>query len=90
MKLEDFFKENQQNIVTLLDEDQVNDIYTKAIKKIGIDQQSRQEKINKIQDYMKLALLITEEKSYPFEGAANAMLPLVVNSIIQFGLPSCI
>lgn len=85
MQLQDFFKENQQNIVPLLEENKLNDIYTKVTQKISIDQQSREDKINKLQDYMKLALLITEQKSYPFEGAANAMLPLVVNSVIQFG-----
>lgn len=84
LQLADFFKENQQNIVPLLDEETVNDIYNKVTQKLQIDQQSREEKLRKIRDYMKLALLITEEKSYPFEGAANAMLPLVVNSVIQF------
>lgn len=85
MNLQDFFTDNQQNIVPLLDESQVNDIYTKCTQKLSLDQQSRQKKVDKLQEYMKLALLVTEEKSYPFEGAANAMLPLVVNSVIQFG-----
>jgi len=83
-KLEQFFEENQQNILPLLEEQKVNDIYTKVVQKLSIDKQSTQEKLTKVQDYMKLALLITEEKSYPFTGAANAMLPLVVNSVIQF------
>lgn len=86
MKLEELFSNQyQQNIVPLLDENQLNDIYTKTAQKLSLDQQSRQNKIDKLQEYMKLALLITEEKSYPFVGAANAMLPLVVNSVIQFG-----
>lgn len=85
LHLEDFFQNNQQNIVPLLSEERVNDIYIAVTKKLGEDQESRQDKINKLQDYIKLALLTTEEKSYPFEGAANAMIPLVANAVIQFG-----
>ena len=83
LKLEELFK--TQNVATLLEEEELAEIYQEVTQKFELDRQSCHDKITKLQDYMKLALLTTEEKSYPFAGAANAMLPLTVNAIIQFG-----
>jgi len=84
VKIQDFFQENQQNIASLLDEEELNKILIKVTQKLSIDQQSRDSKIKKLQEYIKLALLIVDEKSYPFEGAANAMIPLVTNAVLNF------
>ena len=73
-----------QNIVTLLDDEQLAGISAKVVAEYEIDEQSRSEwlKMNKLA--IKLAMMVAEDKSYPFANASNVKFPLVANAALQF------
>jgi chaperonin GroES len=74
------------NIATELDEQTLNKIGAKVCEDFKIDEQSRKAEgwDERQETATKLALLVREEKSYPWPKASNVKFPLVATAAIQF------
>ena len=84
MNLESFFKESTQNIVELLDEDKIKDIYLQVNQKYLDDTRAMGDKIDELRSAVKLASLISE-RDKPFLGASDVVFPLAATACIQYG-----
>ncbi len=77
-----------QNIVPLVleryGEEKLAQIGSKVIEEYQIDEGSRTEWLKKNQAAIDLAMMVAEEKSYPFQNASNVKYPLVANAALQF------
>lgn len=73
-----------QNIVPLLDGEQLAEIAHKVIEEYQIDETSREEWLKKNQSAIDLAMMVAQEKSYPFQNASNVKYPLVASAALQF------
>lgn len=73
-----------QNIVDLLDEETLSDIYQKVSQKFDDDKSSMGDRIEKLKSNVKLASLVSE-RDKPFQGASDVVFPLVANACIQYG-----
>ena len=80
--LKDIF--NVQNVATLLDSEELAKIGINAVQGYEADDESRAEWKTRNREGMKLAMQLAEKKSFPFEGAANVMYPLISIASIQF------
>lgn len=83
MKLSDVLGE-QKNIAELLDEDQLLSISEIAKKGFDADMASRRGWDAAVVEYLKLAMQICEEKTFPWAGAANVKYPLIATASMQF------
>lgn len=73
------------NVVELLDDGKLTDISKQVFDDFEKDQASCEQKINTLKDVIKLAKMVSEQKSYPWDGASNVIYPLVANAAIDFG-----
>lgn len=76
--------ENELNLAPLLDATVLGAIGSQVVDDYKKDKDSRSEWEERSKDVMKLALQVTEEKSYPWPGSANVKYPLLTLSAIQF------
>lgn len=74
----------QKNIAELLDEEQLRTIGNSVKEGFDIDLQSREIWEKDCVDYLKLAMQICEEKSFPWPGAANVKYPAIATAAMQF------
>src|SRR5687767_12800712 len=65
-------------------QERLSAISTKVLEEYEIDLQSRKDWMDKNHDAMKLAMMVTEEKNYPFAKAANVKYPLIATAALQF------
>ena len=72
------------NVADLLPEEDLTEIGHKAHRAYEADEQSRADWKKKNTEATKLALQITEDKSYPWESASNVKFPLLTIAAIQF------
>lgn len=72
------------NIAALLDDDDLKEISTKALDGYKLDKSSREDWEGRVEGAMDLAMLLAEEKDYPFNGAANVKYPLLTTAALQF------
>ena len=72
------------NLADGLDELERNKIADKVIRVFDADKRSRHDWETQHDEWMKLALQIMEEKTFPFKGSANVKYPLLTTSAIQF------
>lgn len=73
-----------QNLVSMLDEQQLAEISRKAIDGYKLDDDSRTDWKERNKEAINLAMLLMEEKNYPFQGAANVKYPLLTTAALQF------
>lgn len=73
------------NIADKLDNDKLNEIGTTVKNGYQVDLQSRQAWEEQNDEWMKLALQVVEEKTYPWPKAANVKYPLLTTAALQFG-----
>ena len=73
------------NIADKLDDDVLQEIGTEVVRGYDVDIQSRQEWETQTNEWMKLALQVSEEKTYPWPKAANVKYPLLTTAALQFG-----
>jgi chaperonin GroES len=59
-------------------------ISARAVEDYELDESSRKEWLKKNEESLKLAMLVSEEKNYPFENAANIKFPLLTTAALQF------
>ena len=72
------------NIAELLDETSLNTIGYNVAYEFDIDKNSRSQWEKRVEDAMKLALQVSETKSFPWSGASNVKFPLVTMAALQF------
>jgi chaperonin GroES len=73
-----------QNLAADLSEQQLGDIASRVVAEYEIDKESRSEWLDRIKAAMDLAMLVSEEKNYPFQNAANVKFPLLTVAALQF------
>ena len=72
------------NIVDLMDEEDVADLGLMCAEDFERDRGSRLEWEQRVEECMKLALQVTEPKTFPWEGAANVKFPLLTIAAVQY------
>jgi chaperonin GroES len=65
-------------------EGKLSEIATQVIEGYDIDEASRDDWLKKNKEAMKLAMLVSERKDYPFENSANVKFPLLTTAALQF------
>lgn len=73
-----------QNIAADLSKEQLGTIGQEVLRGYDIDKQSRGDWEKQTKTAMDLAMQVTEEKSWPWKGAANVKYPLITTAGIQF------
>ncbi|MGL5733723.1 MAG: hypothetical protein ACRCYS_02560, partial [Beijerinckiaceae bacterium] len=73
------------NLAAVADIEQtLAEIAQKVIEEYDIDKTSREDWEDRIKSAVKLSMLVAEEKSYPWKGAANIKYPLLTVAALQF------
>lgn len=72
------------NLADRFDEDQLRHLGHKVVEDFERDRNSRTEWETRMDNAMKLALQVTEKKTFPWEGAANVKFPLITICAIQY------
>ncbi len=75
----------ETNIAKDMDEDELTKIGEEAFQGWKTDEASLDKWMENSQEAMKMALLIKENKSFPWPGASNVKYPLVATAAMQFG-----
>lgn len=79
------------NIAVALDDgdpQRLAKIAAKVCADYEIDEGSRKDWIEKNDEAMKLAMLVSEQKDYPFQNSANVKFPLLTTAALQFNARS--
>jgi len=74
-----------ENICDLLSDNDLTNISQQVFSDYNNDLTSCSKKIEELQKVMKLAMIISEQKTYPWVGASNIIFPLIANACIEFG-----
>ena len=74
----------QVNIADSLDDEELQEISTRVYEGYKADQQSRRAWEVAIEEWLKMATLIKESKSYPWPKASNVKYPIVATAAMQF------
>jgi len=72
------------NIASDLDEKTLKQIGAEVVENYNRDEESRVDWREKTEDWMKLALQVTEGKNFPWPGSANIKYPLLTIAALQF------
>lgn len=72
------------NIAEELDDKELEDLGAKVRKGYDDDDATRAEWLEQIEEYIEIAMQVAEEKSYPWEGAANIKVPTLTVAANQF------
>lgn len=75
---------NSKNIAEDLDDAELGKIGSRAMREYKIDYDSCEQWRTDNEEAIKLALQITEAKTYPWPGASNVIYPLVTDGAMQF------
>lgn len=82
IKIQDLL--DAQNIATLLSDEDLHKIGNNAVTGFETDLSSREPWEKDLETWTKLALQISDQKSYPWVGAANIKFPLLATAAMQF------
>ena len=72
------------NVADMLSSGELASLAENVVKGYDLDKRSRQGWEDKVEEWTKLALQVTEEKSTPWIGAANVKYPLITNAALQY------
>lgn len=75
---------NSVNLAESLDDDELGEIGEEAVEGYEDDLQSRQSWMDQNEEWMKLALQVREDKTYPWPKAANIKYPMLTTAALQF------
>ena len=75
---------DQINIADSLDDEKLDKIGVQVVEGYLTDLTSRSQWEKKYDDWIKLATLVTEQKSYPWNKASNVKYPLIATAAMQF------
>jgi len=73
------------NLVDVLDDDVLTTISQQVFNDFNQDKTSCSDRMLKMKEVMKIAMIISEQKDYPWTGASNIIFPLIANACIEFG-----
>ena len=73
-----------ENIATMLTEDECSTIARKVIEGFELDKASRADWEEKMAGALDLALQVSEEKTFPWQGCSNVKFPLITIAALQF------
>lgn len=73
-----------KNLALLLDEVEQGLLADRAKREYEIDDHTRDEWKKKYKEWLRLAMQIAEEKTYPWPGASNVLFPLLTVAAVQF------
>lgn len=82
MKLEKILE--SKNVASDLDEQELARIGERVVTEFELDCESRHEWFLRSQEYFKLALQLSREKTFPWPGASNVQFPLLTVAALQF------
>ena len=74
-----------ENLCEILDENDLTEISQQVFSDYNNDLSSCASKMKELQEVMKLAMIISEQKTYPWTGASNVIYPLIANACVEFG-----
>lgn len=80
-----FKKESYDNATALFDDAELDKISQKVRFDYEQDLTTCSRKFEELKKIMALAMIVSETKSYPWNGASNIIYPLVANAAINFG-----
>lgn len=83
-KIEKLLNKNPQNITKGLKEDTLRLIGEDVLEGYTSDEQSREQYLERINEGIKLATQVIENKNTPWPGAANVKYPLVTEGALRF------
>lgn len=83
ISIEDILK--TENLCEILDKDTLTEISQQVFSDYNGDLSSCASKMKELQEVMKLAMIISEQKTYPWTGASNIIYPLIANACVEFG-----
>lgn len=72
------------NIAEMLDERDLNTIGERVVSEFNMDKESRSQWETRVEDAMKLALQVSEAKTFPWPNASNIKFPLITIAALQF------
>lgn len=72
------------NLATYLDEDELHNLGHQVVEDFERDRQTRFEWEERTDRALKMALQVTERKTFPWEGAANVKFPLITTAAMQY------
>ncbi len=76
--------QDADNVADLLSDEDLDVIGAQVVSDFDVDKHSRRRWERKMEDATKLALQLTETKSYPWPNAANVKFPLLTIAALQF------
>ena len=76
--------QDSKNLCDKFTEEELRKVGAEVVQSYKIDKQSRKGWEEKMEDATKLALQLVEEKTSPWEGAANVKFPLLTIAALQF------
>lgn len=82
MKIQDLM--GSKNIAESLDDDQLQKIGKDCVKGFDLDLDSRRDWEKLLEAWTKLALQVSEQRSYPWPNSANVKYPLLAIAALQF------
>lgn len=74
-----------ENLCELLDSNDLTNISQQVFSDYNSDLTSCASRMKQLQDIMKLAMIVSEQKTYPWVGASNIIYPLITNACVEFG-----
>src|SRR3990167_4344922 len=72
------------NIASELDEEVLVEIVSRVLKDFDTDETSRKDWMKSAEEWIKLSTQVIENKTFPWNNAANVKYPLVMTSAMQF------
>lgn len=75
---------SEANLADSLDEDLLQKIGDEVVEGFETDQDSRSDWLDRVEEDIKLATQVFENKTYPWPGAANVKFPLLSTAALQF------
>lgn len=72
------------NIASIMSSGQLDEIARDCLRDYELDKQSMNDWFKLMKRGLNLAQLVKEDKSYPFQGAANIKYPLIASAALQF------
>lgn len=75
---------SEANLASSLDEEVLQKIGDEVVEGFETDQDSRSDWLDRVEEDIKLATQVFENKTYPWPGAANVKFPLLSTAALQF------
>ena len=82
LNIEDILKAN--NVVDLLDDTALTKVSQQVLGDYEKDKTSCKPILDKMKDLIDLAKMVSQQKTYPWDGASNVIYPLIANASIEY------